>query len=197
MDYTAFQALVASYLHRSDLTSTIPTFIEHGRVRIGDVLRVPEMESTDTITLTNGVGALDANTVAVRSVTGPTIPLIQADPDTIAFLTSESAYCVVGLSIYAPGCATVDAVTWERPVTLLGAAGTETRPLLTAYPTIWLYAALIEAYRYLDDPENELRMQDRFDEEVRRANNRAKSVRYAKPAMNDGVINVSAGGPGL
>lgn len=197
MDYTAFQALVASYLHRTDLTAVIPTFIDHGRLRLGDVLRVPEMDASATVTMTGGVGPLPAETVYVRSVQGPTQPLLIADLDLVTTATVESVYAVVGADIWAPGCGTVDVFYTARPATLLGAAGTATRTVLDKYPQVWLYAALIEAYIYLDDAENEAKMTARFDEEVRRANARGNRMRFPRVIMSDSYANILAGGPGL
>lgn len=197
MDYTAFQTLVGQYLHRTDLSALIPTFIEHGRIRMCDRLRVQEMETWATVTLTAGVGSLSSDVVAVRAVTGPTRPLMPAPIEQVRQTTSESVYAVLGLDLYAPGCSTCTVDYWERPQTLVGAAGSATRTILSLYPTVWLYAALVEAYVYIRDMEAEQSHQVRLDEEVDRANRRSDRVRHPRPVMNDQYINVTAGGPGL
>jgi hypothetical protein len=188
MDYTAFQTLVGNYLHRSDLSALIPTFIEHGRLRMCDRLRVQEMETYATVTLTAGIGSLSSDVVQVRHVQGPSGALQAADLPQLLASSSEGLYAVVGIDLYAPGCSTVTAYYWERPLTLLGASGSVTRTVLSQYPQLWLYAALAEGYVYLDDKENEAKMQGRLDAEVDRANSRAAQVRYSQMAVvADGV----------
>lgn len=197
MDYTAFQALVASYLHRSDLTSLIPTFIEHGRIRMCRDLRVAEMETWATVTLTDGVGDLSSDVAAIRYVRGPSGPLEEAEIQTVLEATTESVYCVTGLELRAPGCGTVDVYYWERPVTLVGAAGSATRTVLSVHPNVWLFAALVEAAVYLEDDAREVRLQQRLDAEIAQANAAASRVRFSRPAMSDTVANIAATGSGL
>ena len=197
MDYTAFQALVASYAHRTDLTAVIPTFIEHGRIRMCDDLRVAEMVVSETLTLTGGIGTLNAETVAIRSVQGPTQPLLVADLDIVTTATVESVYAIVGLEVWAPGCGTVDVITYRRPLTLVGDGGTGTRAVLTSYPNVWLFAALTELAVYVQDYQLEQAMQARMDAEIQRANARANRIKFPRAITSDSYVNVTAGGPGL
>lgn len=198
MNYGDFKTLLASYLHRSDLTSMLPTFVEHGRLRMSQELRVQEMETYATVTLTSGVGALSSDLVAIRHVQGPTRRLEWVNLDNLLTVSTESAYTVVGLDIRAPGCATVDVYYWERPQTLVGAADSATRTVLSLYTQLWLYAALVEAAIYTQDPELEQSWQTRLDAEITRANNLASRVRHgSRPVLNDAGINVMAGGSGL
>lgn len=198
MNYGDLKSLVASYLHRSDLTARMPTFIEHGRILFCNTLRVPECETSATVTLTAGIGALSSDVIAVRAVLGPNRPLRQADLESVSQVTSESVYAITGLNIWAPGCGTVTVYYWERPLTLVGAADATTRTVLSIYPNIWLYAALVSGYRFLDDAENESRMQMRLDEEIRLCNARAdRYMTVSAPAMSDRNVNSIAQGPGL
>ena len=178
MNYGDLKTLVGQYLHRSDLTSRLPTFVEHGRIRFCNDLRVPEMETSGSVTLTNDVGALSSDVILVKAVLGPNKPLRQVDIATVSTVTSESVYAITGLDIWAPGCGAVTVYYLGRPQTLWGAADSATRTILTIYPHIWLYAALVEGYRYLDDADNEARMQSRMDEEITRANARAAAYRH-------------------
>lgn len=198
MDYGDLKSLIASYLHRTDLTTLMPTFVEHGRIRMCQDLRVPEMETSGTVTLTAGVGALSSDVVQIRHVQGPTMRLEWADLDQILRLTSESAYTVTGIDIRAPGCGTVEVYYWGRPQTLVGAADSATRTVLSLYPNVWLYAALVEAYVYIQDAANEAAMQSRLDEEVRRANVLSQRVRHgSRLAMGDASASTLAAGSGL
>lgn len=197
MDYDGLKALVASYLHRTDLTSLMETFIEHGRLRLSDRLRVPEMETYATVTLTSGVGALSSDVAEVRTVKGSRMELLPAPLPQVVESSSEGLYAIVGLDLYAPGCGSATVYYWERPQTLVGAAGSATRAVLSLYPTVWLYAALVEAYFYLQDSENGAAAELRLDEAITRANVRARNTRHPRPVMSDIRSNVTAAGPGL
>lgn len=48
-DYTSLKAEVATYLHRDDLTATIPTFISNCEYRIARALRVSQLLTTSTV----------------------------------------------------------------------------------------------------------------------------------------------------
>lgn len=173
--YTTFQAMVADHLHRSDLTTQIPDFIEAGRIRMSQVLRVPDMGATGTVTITSGAGTLPTGTVQVLSVKD-TYELRQVPLEEIPIYDS-GVYAIRGLTLLVPGGSSVTVSYLAAPATLLGAAGSATRTVLDAFPQIWLQAALIEAYRWLDDERNEAKAAARFAEEVAQANSSATKLR--------------------
>lgn len=198
MNYGAFKTLVASYLHRSDQTSNIPNFIELGRIRATERLRVPEMEAKQTILLTNGEGTVDEDLVGVRAVKYDDLELLQVSPNQLDSSITGTTYTLWGSTIACPGLSSVDMYCYLRPESLLSAADSATRTLLTYYPEIWLQAALVEGFRYLDDTDGELKAQDRLDTAVIAANARAEHSRHGPGlAMSDPMANITAGGSGL
>jgi hypothetical protein len=197
LTYTDLQTAVASYLHRSDLTSLLPSFIEYGRIRLFDRLRVPEMVQKATITLTSGEGALSQDLVAIHSVLDDTDPL-EAVALHEARQFGSGVYAVQGVTLVAPGYSSLEVIWYDRPLTLVGASGSATRTVLDAYPQLWLQAALAEGFRYLDDTENEQKALQRLESEVVSANARASTSMFpSAPAMRDRGRNVYAGGSGL
>jgi hypothetical protein len=68
MNYTELQSRVASYLHRTDLTAQIPTFIELAEAYLFRELRVKEMEISVAGTTTGGYGTLPADFGSVSRV---------------------------------------------------------------------------------------------------------------------------------
>lgn len=198
MDYGAFKTRVGQYLHRSDLTSLIPDFIELGRIRATERLRVPAMEGRAAVALTAGEGSLDVDLVGIIAVKTGDIPLLKVSPSQLNSNITGTIYSVIGWTIIAPGLSSVTVWSYNRPATLLGAADSATRSLLTYYPDIWLQAALVEGFRYLDDTEAELKAQQRLDTAVVAANARGDHFRNGPGlAMSDQSVNITARGPGL
>ena len=68
MNYTELQSEVASYLHRTDLTAKIPTFIELAEAYLFRELCIKEMQISVTGTTTGGYGTLPADFGSVSRV---------------------------------------------------------------------------------------------------------------------------------
>jgi hypothetical protein len=196
MTYTELQTAVANYLHRTDLASFLPSFIEYGRIRLFDQLRCPEMLTRAAVTLTAGEGALSQDCVSIKAVLDDTTPLNQVGLDEVKAYSS-GVYAVQGLTLLAPGYSSLNVVYWERPLTLVGASGSATRTVLEAYPQLWIQAALVEGFAYLDDTENEDKARTRLEDEITKANARAMRVIYPVPVVRNTFVNVTAGGTGL
>jgi hypothetical protein len=69
MNYTTLQTQVASYLHRTDLASQIPTFIELAEAYMFRELHIKEMQVSVTGTTTSGYATLPADFGSVSRVT--------------------------------------------------------------------------------------------------------------------------------
>ena len=68
MTNAELQALVASYMHRTDLTADIPGFIELARTRINRDMRVRENIKEDTETPTTNPRTLPLDFLEMRSI---------------------------------------------------------------------------------------------------------------------------------
>lgn len=68
MNYTQLQAAIADYLHRSDLTAQIPTFISLAEATLFREVSIPETETSANGTITGGYGALPADFGSITKI---------------------------------------------------------------------------------------------------------------------------------
>jgi hypothetical protein len=177
--YTALQADVASYLHRSDLTTPIQGFIEKTRLRIGRDLRSLEQEAVSTLTSpTADVFALPTDFQEATKVHSAGVPLRPVNFSEITYWTAADSpyvYCIYGRNIWVPGATTISLGYFKVEATL--SSGSTEHPTMAAHPQIWLYASLAEAGLYTRDWDLMDRMTMAYREEVRLVNQRAEWAR--------------------
>lgn len=162
--YTELKAAVASWLKDASLTTQIVDFITLGEARIFAELNVRAMETqgsvntvggTSTVALPTGYGA--AKWLYID--TDPKVRLEYASGEQI-FMTyagSQSGqprvFCPEGdnwrLGPTPDGVYTIQYLIYKNPTALSGSTATNT--LFPRYNYLYLYAALIEAFNYLED----------------------------------------------
>lgn len=179
MNYGTLKSDTADYLHRSDLTTQIPKFIEKGRLRIGRDLRVLELEQVATLTgPTDSVFALPADFMELRRLTSNGVPLRSVNPHELDYwtsLTSPQVYCLRGRNITIPGATT--ATLWYFAVEAALASDSTEHPTMAAYPQIWQAATLLEASLFTNDAELLATWSGIYDAEVAAANRKAERAR--------------------
>ena len=170
--FAELSASIASFLHRSDLTATIPDFITLAEDRLnGDVIARGQ-ETRATLTCVPGA------TVAARYVALPTdfsnmrrLTLMTEPSDDLEYRTpdqmvAESAfllqagvpvkYTIIGSNIELappPDSAYSLEIVYRANIPALTASNT-TNWLLTASPSIYLYASLIASVVFTQDASN-------------------------------------------
>lgn len=180
-NYSDLQTAVASWLHRSDLTSIIPDFITLAEAKLNRILRLRAMENTDTGTVAATV-SLPTGFVEMRSLTvssgGNTYSIPYVPPEKI---TTESdaptAYSIVGDSLYFIGTTsgyTYTLVYFKKFDALSGGVNW----LITNAPDAYLYATLLEAAPYLKDDARLAVWQAALTEVVRQLTDANKDDRY-------------------
>ncbi len=171
-DYASFQAAIANWLNRADLSAAIPDFITQAEATCNKVLRTRYMINDATITLSSGVDrvALPTDLIDVLYVvsnTDATQTLIKQVPDWMARqqrLRLKTAgiplyYAVVGgnmlvCPVSAAG-GTYKLSYYQEIPALSG--GNTSNWLLAHHPDIYLYTALMHAAPYMaDDARTEL-----------------------------------------
>lgn len=205
MNYGQLKSQVAARLHRTDLTSVIPEFIEAARVRIGADLR--SLSNYEEIQLTgfsaSGFAHLPTDFAEMVNIrTYEWVPLKYLPPDEVAYHQGELVYSITGAStpppnIQVPGAGTSSAYVmcyYSIPAALTLDAD-ETRTM-TAYPQLWQYASLLEGALYLQDWELYDRMVDAYQGTLASAN-RLGQIYGPAPRMIDSGRNVLATGSGL
>ena len=193
--YTALQADVASYLHRTDLTTPITLFIEKARVRIGRDLRSLEQEAVSTLTgPTADIFALPTDFMEARKVHSGGVPLRSVNFDEIAYWSAADSpyvYCIYGRNLWVPGATTISLGYFKVEATLT--SGATEHPTMSAWPQVWLYASLAEAGLYTRDFELMDRMTQAYSAEVQAVNARAELARQgvAPSMISDQLANQS------
>lgn len=162
--YTQLQTAIGSWLLRSDLSATIPTFIAMAEARMNrdKRLRVSDAIVRDSLTVTGQFTALPSDfkqMINVERDADPVIPLEYKSPqgmDAVRNVEGTGAprfYCIHGTELeLAPVEACELEIIYYRNIPSLSDSAT-TNWLLTAAPDIYLYACLVESAPFLKDDE--------------------------------------------
>jgi hypothetical protein len=167
--YSELQTAVANYLHRTDLTTVIPDFITLAEERMNRTLRVRQMETTlaeTTIEDGNYIAAPDGM-VGVKTLWVPNYEGSPLKAQTYEFVVAKDTetypthWAWVGDNLYFNGTGSVQGVYYTE-IAALSDTNT-TNWLLTAHPSVYLRASLLEAAIYTRDPEGIAFCQAAFD----------------------------------
>jgi hypothetical protein len=175
-DWASLLANVQSYTVRTDtaFTNQVETFVANAEQRIfegvgtnldplfSEPLRSDVMSSTTTITMTDGEGSIASDSLGLRSLnrTSDRIGLDYLAPDAFAKRFAEADtgnprwYTIEGNTIKtSPGGfdGTLNVTYWARPDGI--SSSSTTNVVLTAHPTVYLYATLLEAYTWIGNLE--------------------------------------------
>ena len=175
-NYTDLQTTIADYLARTDLTSVIPTFISLAETRLNRDVRLMEMLTQTTLTVTSASASLPADFLQLREIHfpgNPTITLHYQTPDLFYrdALQNDSGEPVYFSFIdntikFAPtGTPTsVSVLYYAQPTALSGSNLTNT--YTTVCMDALLYASLAEASLYLMDNEGAQRWAALYDRAI-------------------------------
>ena len=151
---------VGGYLHRGDLTDKIPDFIRVAESRMNRKLRVLLQETESALTATIGSRLMSVPTrfgtpIALWLDTyPPREPLIYRTPDDLPVTTWNSAsdfYTVDGDNIATENPADEAYAYTLRYWTKFDLATTLTNTVLTNYPDIYIYGALVASVAWTQD----------------------------------------------
>ena len=156
-DYASLKTEVATYLHRDDLTATIPTFITNCEHRIARALRVSQLLTTSNVTVSAGAstGALPAGFLQMANVKISTGAELQyVPPDRIDKAVSDTVpwvYTLLGSTIVVGGTwtagGTLACTYWKKEAELSN--NNTTNWYVTNCPDALLFGALMEAAPFL------------------------------------------------
>lgn len=180
-NYSELQAAVASWSHRSDLTSVIPDFITIAEGKIFNRLRIRAMEAnasgTVAATVTLPTGFVEMISLTVTSG-GTTWPLEYTSPNNINAETgSPTKYSIVGENLYflPVGSGMTYTLNYYKP---LDSVTGSTNWLITNAPYVYLYGALVEVSDYSKDDTGLQKYSARLDEAIGQLMRRDLSDRY-------------------
>jgi len=193
MNRGELELLVAGYLHRDNLAGDIPGFITLATARIGRDLRSQENQIIlDPFQPLTGISALPADYRGLKGLSylngGKRVDLVTATQCVIASFTQEASrpqvYNVIGKSIEIRPFSPLDfrLIYFNAPADLVDTESTNA--VLTAYPYIYLYGALIEGFTFTQDGGGRDVVLGTFGEEVALINKQSeKADTGARPRM--------------
>ncbi|MGJ0430870.1 phage adaptor protein [Methylobacter sp.] len=175
-NYQELQDTIADWIHRTDLGTQIPVFIYLAERKISNNIRARELEIAGTTTTAVGVATVDlptdyASLKNIQILGSPNSVLTLLPDDTILAYNANGStgvpqfYSIAGNSILLSpipdGEYTVSYTYYQDVVSL--SSTNPTNWILTEYPYVYLYGALIEACVYTVDPDMVAFYQEKFD----------------------------------
>lgn len=164
--YTELKASVASWLHRTDLTTQIVDFIDLAEAELNAELHTRLMETDESLSLSSGAStvALPARFVEPISlelvISGQENTTLSYQPRQRLALNAASGasarpkyWTINGNNIQFPNVSDAAYTLTFRMVKGYDLAATSTNDLLTDYPGLYLYGALIQAAPFLIDDQ--------------------------------------------
>lgn len=182
--YLDLQAAVTNFTHRSDLATSIPDFIRLAEDVIYGDLDSRQQGTTATLTCTANTEAL---ALPVDFIDFRSLSLLSTTPQgTLEFLSPEQynqqfqttntgiprVYTIIGNNIYLqpiPDQAYTLNAVYEAKLTNLSVA-TPTNWLLTLYPSVYLYASLVQAAIFMQDATQEAKWFEAYTKAVQGIN---------------------------
>ena len=172
--YLQLKSSIASWMHRSDLTSVIPDFVALAESAIRRDLRCRAMVTTQTGTLSATTLAVPTRFAAVKRILLDGYEVNYVTPAAWAVQDSNSggsSYTIIGDNFAFQSSSatyTLEYYAWFAAFT----DDADTNWLLTYHPGVYLFAALAEAMIYIQgDPTIHLAKYQSALQRVRAADN--------------------------
>ena len=188
MTNAELQVLIASYMHRTDLTADIPGFIELARTRINRDMRVRENIITATETPTVNPRDLPLDFLEMRDIyhfpgqRRQSLTLVgrkQLDEfvDSLNGTVRPQFYSIDGIQIETqPGGVDLEFTLLYYAAVPELVADDDTNLLMSVYPMTWLYASLIEGHTFTQDLTLVQEAVTSYTSELEQANSAAKAA---------------------
>lgn len=165
---------LASWSERSDLSAQLEDFVSYAHQEIARTLRASVNTSSATVSVTGEVVAAPTRFRALKRVylnTSPRREVLVTSADNRAALTARYSARAYPTHVSVEGgnlafgpepTAVVDAMVlyYAEPAPLTTAVSTN--DVLTRYPFMYLYGALAELFRYIEDADQADRYENRF-----------------------------------
>lgn len=172
--YATLLTALANWSERSDLTALLPDFVNYAQQEIGRTLRANVNLMTADVTVSGEFVTVPTGFRAMKRFYYDTTPrrtITMCSPEMRADVTAEYAsgsyatHAAVegGNLAFGPvptGGGTARALFYATPDALVD--DTDTNAVLTLYPFMYLYGALAELFRYLEDNDKADRYENRF-----------------------------------
>jgi hypothetical protein len=202
--YSELQTAIADFSHRADLTSKIPDFIRLAEdIIYGDIEARNQDMLVELVTTANTEAvALPSDFIDVRSLA---VDSTSTSHETLTYLTpaqyrqeymtdtfgTPRGYTIVGSNLYLqpiPDTAYNLDLVYEAKLASLSNSN-PTSWLLTSYPSIYLYASLVQLSIYIQDAEKEQTWGTMYKKVIEGVNDNEWSV--ATPLMVRTDVNLT------
>ena len=167
--YAQLQTEIANWLDRTDLTATIPTFIELAEANFNRAIRQPDMiTKDDSFSISGRYTTLPTDTLEIVRIVLDLTPVVVLEYMTPEELSERRVsltgggkpyyFTTVGGStnqlevLRSPDSTYTASIIYYTRIAALSDAAT-TNWLLTSHPDIYLYGALVEAEPYLKNDD--------------------------------------------
>ena len=185
MNNQELQQLIADYLHRTDLAALIPTWIDMARQRIGRDLRSQYNQVVlDPFSTTAQISPLPADYRGMKEISYTQgvarIQLRGGSVDALAAYAQTGIgtrwYRVDGMNIETVPYQARDyrMIYFSNPSALV--VDTDTNDVLTNYPYLYLYAALVEGFFYTQDAGGREKALENYTSEVSELNRQSANA---------------------
>lgn len=183
--YAELQTAVASFLHRDDLTSTIPDFIRLAEADLQVRAKLSEWDASATVAMTSGSGALPSDFGHAQSVILPEdwvlqhLPAAQYDAVAVGGDTGDPEWFTIrGSTLQVFPLYTGDlTLKYAARFTPLSTTAT-TNSLLTLFPDAYLNGSLAQAANWTQDDAALTKYSALFEASVRRIRTYMLDHRY-------------------
>ena len=182
--YAGLKSAIASFMHRTDLTTQIPDFVALAEADISRDVRVAAMETLATGTLTGETldfptRFLDARRLTLNGeVCEYRVPTEYEELKDAG--STANVYTVIGQKFYLLQGASGDAYTLLYRAMFAGLSGdSDTNWLLTTHPNVYLWGALKHANAWTQDDASMARAAAMYQQAVAAANVSDLAAQYA------------------
>lgn len=184
--YSELKTALASFLHRSDLTTELDDFIDLAEADMQVRARLAQFETTATVTLVSGVGSLPSDFYAAKALRYPAgdytlefVPLGGFDEKAAPDTSGEPViYTIRGGQILVYPLASADfTLVYTATFTPLSAAAT-TNTIITKFPDAYLNGSLYHACVWSRDQEGIATHKGLFEESIGRIRSYVDQYKY-------------------
>lgn len=185
--YATLKTSITNWTHRADLTDLLDDFIDIVESRLSRELRVSQQETIVTSVASTEYIALPVDCIAIRNIQLNTSPVrtleyvTPAEMDRLADNGSTiSRYTIVGdeIQLNATSSYSIELAYWAK-VPALSDSNT-TNWLLDAYPDVYLYGCLAEAFKYADDDRAAAKYNALYQEALMQVQSADKKRKYGQ-----------------
>ena len=184
--YSTLKTAITNWTHRSDMDVVADDFIDNVEAWLNRELRVSQMETRATTTVTSEYVALPSDFIGIRNIqvnANPVRELVYMTPgqmDIYDLDTSELGYyTIVGDELQVNASSGEIEISYWAKIPPLDDQN-ETNWLILAHPDVYLYGCLAEAFLYAQDPVQAQTFSLLFRETVNNIQQQDRSRKYGQ-----------------